>query len=144
MMRQLSALICGILFGLGLAVSGMTDTQKVIGFLDILGNWKPDLMFVMGAALVVTVIGYRLALNTGSPKLDNIFYLPTSTVIDKKLLVGAVLFGIGWGFYGYCPGPAIASIAYLNIDTILFVIAMISGMLAQHLMESFTKEGGLN
>jgi uncharacterized membrane protein YedE/YeeE len=127
-MKGLIALACGIIFGVGLAMSGMTDTAKVIGFLDIFGQWVPDLAFVMGGAVLVTVIFFRLVLRRKAPLLANSFALPTKTTLDSRLLGGAALFGIGWGIYGYCPGPAISALAYLNVDTAIFVIAMLAGM----------------
>ena len=127
-MIKLVALIAGLLFGLGLAVSGMTDTYKVIGFLDIFGDWDASLAFVMGAAVITTGIGYRVVLSKPAPRLDDVFHLPTKQDIDKPLLIGGLLFGVGWGLYGYCPGPAVASLAYLQTDSVLFVVAMLIGM----------------
>ena len=127
-MKGLIALACGIIFGVGLAMSGMTDTAKVIGFLDIFGQWVPDLAFVMGGAVLVTVTLFRFVLRRKAPLLANSFALPTTTTLDARLLSGAALFGIGWGIYGYCPGPAIAALTYLNVDTAIFVVAMLAGM----------------
>lgn len=127
-MKGIVALVCGVIFGLGLAMSGMTDTAKVIGFLDIFGNWVPDLAFVMGGAVLVTLVAFRLVLKRSKPLLANGFQLPTNTTLDGRLLGGAALFGIGWGIYGYCPGPAISALAYLNTDTVIFVGAMLAGM----------------
>lgn len=128
MMKSILALFCGMLFGVGLALSGMTDTHKVIGFLDIFGNWMPDLIFVMGAAVITTLLSFSIILRRKFPLLDNKFYLPTEQKLDRKLILGAALFGIGWGVYGYCPGPAIAALAYLQPVTIIFVLAMTAGM----------------
>jgi len=128
-MKNLAALACGILFGLGLALSGMTDTQKVISFLDIFGQWAPDLAFVMGGAVLVTIIGYRIVLKSDRPLFDKDFHLPTRTIVDNRLIVGAIIFGTGWGLYGYCPGPAIASLTYLNLNSFIFLAAMLCGML---------------
>jgi len=127
-MKGLTALLCGLIFGVGLAMSGMTDTAKVIGFLDIFGEWVPDLAFVMGGAVLVTVVAFRLVLRRDNPLLADSFSLPTNTAIDGRLLGGAALFGIGWGIYGYCPGPAISALVYLNTDTVIFVAAMLAGM----------------
>ena len=127
-MKGLTALLCGLIFGVGLAMSGMTDTAKVIGFLDIFGQWVPDLGFVMGGAVLVTVVAFRLVLRRDNPLLADSFALPTNTAIDGQLLGGAALFGIGWGIYGYCPGPAISALVYLNTDTVIFVAAMLVGM----------------
>lgn len=128
-MRNLSALIAGLLFGFGLAASGMTDTQKVIGFLDIFGNWDPDLAFVMGAAVITAAIGFRVIFGKlNKPLFESKFSLPTAKQIDLKLLGGAAVFGIGWGLYGYCPGPAISSVIYLSPTTYLFLVTMIIGL----------------
>ena len=129
-MNLITALLSGIIFGAGLAISGMTDTAKVLGFLDLFGNWDPSLAFVMGGALILTITGFYVILKKERPLLDSQFYLPDTTKIDKKLIVGATFFGIGWGLYGYCPGPAIASIAYLEPETAIFLISMILGMAA--------------
>ena len=127
-MKGLTALVCGLIFGVGLAMSGMTDTAKVIGFLDIFGQWVPDLGFVMGGAVLVTVVAFRLVLRRDNPLLADSFALPANTAIDGRLLGGAALFGIGWGLYGYCPGPAISALVYLNTDTVIFIAAMLVGM----------------
>lgn len=128
-MKRFSALISGLLFGLGLAASGMTDTRKVIGFLDIFGNWDPDLIFVMGAAVITTLVGFKLVLSTKEkPLFGQLFSIPTRSDIDLELALGAALFGVGWGLYGYCPGPALASIIYLSPITIGFLVFMVIGM----------------
>lgn len=127
-MNKLSGLFCGLLFGAGLAASGMTNPAKVIGFLNIFGTWDPDLIFVMGAAVITTVISFRLVLKRKTPIFENSFSLPTSSHVDFKLLLGAVLFGVGWGLYGYCPGPALAALVYLQPVTFIFVLAMVLGM----------------
>lgn len=121
------SLVCGILFGVGLAASGMTDPAKVQGFLDIFGYWDPSLIFVMGGAVTLTLITFRFVLKRQKPVLAETFDLPTTTQIDKKLLIGAALFGIGWGISGFCPGPAIASVAYLNPDIGIFLVSMFGG-----------------
>lgn len=126
-MTALMGLIVGLLFGLGLAVSGMTDPLKVQNFLDVTGTWDPSLAFVMGGAVVVTSIGYRLAWKRGQPWLDKGFHLPTATAIDRKLVVGAAMFGVGWGLAGYCPGPALATVALDNTELWWFVPAMLAG-----------------
>ncbi len=127
-MKGVIALLCGLVFGVGLAMSGMTDTAKVVGFLDLFGNWVPDLAFVMGGAVLVTVIAFRFVLRRPNPLFADTFSLPSATTLDRRLLSGAAIFGIGWGIYGYCPGPAIAALGYLNTDTGLFVVAMLCGM----------------
>ena len=127
-MRAWISLLTGLLFGGGLAVSGMTDTAKVLGFLDVFGDWIPDLAFVMGGAVLVTLIGFNFVLRQPTPRYAERFELPTSTDLDPRLLTGAALFGIGWGLYGYCPGPAVAALAYLDWQAGLFVISMLLGM----------------
>jgi uncharacterized membrane protein YedE/YeeE len=127
-LKGLIALACGLIFGVGLAMSGMTDTAKVIGFLDVFGDWIPDLAFVMGAAVLVTVIAFRVVLRRDNPLLAGSFSLPTKTALDGRLLCGAAIFGVGWGLYGYCPGPAISALAYLNSQTVIFVAAMLTGL----------------
>jgi len=127
-MKNIVALLCGLVFGIGLAVSGMTDTAKVLGFLDLFGNWVPDLAFVMGGAVCFTLVAFRFVLKREQPLLTPAFSLPTSSAIDRRLLGGAAIFGIGWGVYGYCPGPAISALVYLDSKTVIFVVAMLIGM----------------
>ena len=137
-MKALAALACGLLFGAGLALSGMTDTAKVLGFLDLFGDWDPDLVFVMGGAVAVTLVGFRLIFR-GRPLLADDFSLPTSKNLDSRLLGGASLFGIGWGVYGYCPGPALSALTYLDTNTVIFVLAMLAGMVLSGQIGRFTK-----
>ena len=127
-MKGIVALACGLLFGVGLALSGMTDTAKVLGFLDLFGDWVPDLVFVMGGAVCVTLVAFRFVLRRQAPLLASAFSLPTRTALDGRLLTGAAVFGIGWGVYGYCPGPALSALVYLDTDTLVFVVAMLAGM----------------
>ena len=127
-MRLGIALITGLLFGLGLTVSGMSDPDKVIGFLDISGAWIPDLMFVMGGAVVTTAITTPIILKRPAPIFAEAFSLPISQIIDRKLIGGALVFGAGWGLSGYCPGPAVVSLIYGYHTTILFCLAMLVGM----------------
>ena len=126
-MKALAALACGLMFGAGLALSGMTDTAKVLGFLDIFGDWVPDLVFVMGGAVLVTLVAFRFVLRA-KPLLVPQFSLPDRSELDSRLLGGAALFGVGWGIYGYCPGPALAALVYLDAKTAVFVVAMLAGM----------------
>ena len=121
-------LLFGALFGAGVSLSGMTDQNKVLGFLDLFGDWDPSLIFVMVGGITVAFIGYKLIFKKKSPVWGEAFQLPTTKTIDKDLVLGAFLFGVGWGLYGYCPGPAIASLASLHWETLLFVAAMITGM----------------
>ena len=125
----LIGLIAGLLFGVGLAIGGMTDPAVVLGFLDIAGAWNPQLMFVMAAGVPVTFIGYRLAFGRSAPIWAEAFPTPAANAIDRRLIVGAALFGIGWGLAGYCPGPAVASLASGRAAVLGFVLAMIVGMI---------------
>lgn len=137
-MKALAALACGLLFGAGLALSGMTDTAKVLGFLDLFGNWDPDLAFVMGGAVAVTLVSFRFILRS-RPLLAPNFSLPGARELDARLLGGAALFGIGWGVYGYCPGPALSALTYLETNTVIFVLAMLAGMALASQVGSVTK-----
>ncbi len=128
MSRSFSALIAGLLFGIGLTLSAMLNPAKVIGFLDLFGNWDPSLAFVMGGALLVTLPGYFILRKKEKPLLETQFFWPEATQIDAKLIGGAVLFGIGWGLSGLCPGPAIAGIGALNVNSFIFLGAMIVGV----------------
>jgi uncharacterized membrane protein YedE/YeeE len=141
MKNNIVALIAGIIFGLGLAISEMVNPARVIGFLDVTGNWDPTLALVMGGALFVTVIIFPLILKRPKPVFSNIFSLPVKRDIDKQLIIGACLFGIGWGLVGFCPGPAITALVTLSPDVIIFVIAMIVGQgLAFYLEEKIIKK----
>ena len=129
-------MVTGLLFGAGLAASGMTNPEKVQGFLDLTGVWDPSLMFVMGGAVVVTLISFRFILKLSRPVFSEQFHMPSSTAIDTRLIIGAALFGTGWGLVGYCPGPALAAIAYLNSDVMIFLVAMFVGaFLGQELLK---------
>lgn len=128
-MKLLMALLCGMLFGFGLALSGMTDINNVIGFLDLFGDWNPMLAFVMVGGILVSLPFFQFGLGKiKAPLFADVFRLPTRTDIDGRLIGGAALFGIGWGLVGLCPGPAIASLAYLNIDILYFGVAMMAGL----------------
>ena len=127
MMQPLVSLVAGVVFGLGLAVAEMTNPLKVLDFLDLAGNWDPSLAFVMGGAVLVTLVAFRFVLRRAVPLYGDRFHLPTLTQLDRKLLGGAALFGIGWGLAGYCPGPALATILSGNSETWLFVPAMLVG-----------------
>lgn len=123
------SLISGILFGIGLALSQMVNPEKVLNFLDLAGNWDPSLIFVMLGALLVTFISFRLILKRSTPLFDNKFYLAMKTEIDKPLIIGAALFGIGWGTAGYCPGPAVAGLGLGNPEAVSILGAMFLGIL---------------
>ena len=127
-MRGLAALIAGLIFGTGIAVSGMINPAKVLNFFDIAGTWDPSLIFVMGAALLVAVIGYRLVLKRPRPVFDIMFHLPTRRDLDPALIGGSALFGIGWGIAGFCPGGALPALGLFQPDAVIFVGAMIAGI----------------
>ena len=128
-MKNISALICGFLFGLGLAISEMVNPSKVLGFLDVTGNWDPSLIFVMAAGLAVTLLSFRFILKQPKPLFEHEFHLPSQgKTIDRQLMTGATIFGIGWGLVGYCPGPAIASLAYGQTESVVFLVAMMAGL----------------
>jgi len=127
-MRLLTAFVSGLIFGLGLIISGMTNPAKVIGFLDIFGHWDPSLGLVMGGAILVGVFAFGYAKSRKTSLLGNTMQLPASNSIDKKLLGGSLLFGIGWGLAGYCPGPAIASLLSDYTQPLIFTAAMLGGM----------------
>ena len=129
-----SALGAGFVFGIGLWLSGMANPQKVLGFLDITGAWDASLMLVMGGAVAVTAVAFRLVLKRPAPLFEKRFFIPLLRSIDFPLLAGAALFGIGWGIGGYCPGPALTALSSLSAETIVFVIAMIAGGLLQRLL----------
>lgn len=127
-MPVLASLVCGLLFGCGLLISGMTQPAKVLGFLDIFGRWDPTLAFVMAGALATSAAGYALARRFRAPLFAAEYLWPTRSDIDRPLVTGAVLFGIGWGLVGLCPGPALENLATLSPRVIAFVLAMIAGM----------------
>lgn len=128
---KLIAFFAGLLFALGLALSGMTNPHKVQAFLDITGNWDPSLMFVMVGAISVYGIGYRLVrAKRGSPVLSREWHVPPRGEITPALIAGALIFGMGWGLAGYCPGPALVSVGALKSSALIFVAAMLAGMLA--------------
>jgi uncharacterized membrane protein YedE/YeeE len=133
--KLISAFIAGLLFGLGLAVSEMINPGRVIGFLDVAGDWDPTLLFVMAGALLVTATAFPFVLRRRGPLLAQQFQLPTKTHIDRSLLLGAVIFGIGWGLAGFCPGPALAALASGSPAVVVFVAAMIGGQWLMWLAE---------
>ena len=128
-MGKFAILISGLLFGAGVTISGMVNPMKILNFLDIFGPWDATLLFVMGAGLVVTSLGYQIIFRKSAPLFATSFKLPTSEDIDAKLLGGAALFGLGWGLSGFCPGPAIASLVFGRTESITFVTALAAGMI---------------
>ena len=135
MQRTLSAFIAGLLFGVGLAVSQMTNPLEVLGFLDVAGDWDASLMLVLGGAVTVTFIAFRFVLRRTEPIFDSQFHLPKLSTVDKKLIGGSALFGVGWGIAGYCPGPGLASLSTLNPEAIVFVATLLAGMLVYRTFE---------
>ena len=133
--RNLASLSAGLLFGFGLALSGMTHPQKVLGFLDVAGAWDASLLFVLGGAVGVTLISFRFILRLGKPLLAERFVITRETHIDRPMILGAILFGIGWGISGYCPGPAVALIAAPNWELLAFLPAAILGAVAEKYFE---------
>jgi uncharacterized protein len=123
------ALLAGLLFGLGLGISQMIDRDRVLGFLDVTGVWDPTLLFVLGGAVGVTVIAFRFVLRRSHPIWADKFYLPNKTDIDRPLVIGAAIFGVGWGISGYCPGPGITALVLGMWNPVLFVLALIAGSL---------------
>jgi uncharacterized membrane protein YedE/YeeE len=130
-------LLTGLLFGLGLMASGMTDPGKVIGFLDLIGTWDPSLALVMGGAIMVGVFAFAVAKKRTTTFLGGVMRVPTSTHMDKRLVLGSLMFGAGWGLAGFCPGPAMVSMADGQPKALLFVVAMLVGMWGFELMERF-------
>jgi len=121
-------LVLGLVFGIGLVVSGMADPAKVLNFLDVFGTWDPSLAFVMGGAVIVAFVGYRLVFRRGRPLLDDIFHLPTREDVDGRLLIGASIFGAGWGLSGFCPGPALTALGLAQPGTLVFLPVMFVGL----------------
>ena len=134
-MKGLIGLVAGLLFGAGLALGGMTQPSKVLGFLDLAGHWDPSLAFVMGGGLLVAFPAFMLAQRRRKPLFDAGFQIPTRRDIDGRLLIGALLFGAGWGVAGYCPGPAIAALSALTPGPLLFCAAMLAGMALQRRLD---------
>ncbi|NRB68081.1 MAG: YeeE/YedE family protein [Vibrio sp.] len=132
---RISALVSGLLFGIGMALSGMTNPENVIGFLDVTGAWNPSLAFVMGGALFVFTPAYHFLIKPQARALSgDVFSLSTKAHLDSQLIYGAALFGVGWGLAGICPGPAITSLAFGNVDIVIFLVSMVLGsLLARHL-----------
>lgn len=142
MSRILVGLLSGLLFGLGLTVSHMIDPAKVIAFLNVAGHWDPSLALVLVFAVAVTAIGYALGRSRSVPLCGTTFSKPSRSRLDIRLIAGAVLFGIGWGLVGYCPGPALASLSVGGSASVLFVAAMLGGMLLFNLLDRAMRRRG--
>ena len=142
MMRHISLILIGALFGGGLALSGMLNPAKVAGFLDLFGVWDPSLAFVMGGGVVANFIGHRIVTRRAAPVFVSDgegFRLPTSRTIDSKLVIGSALFGVGWGLAGLCPGPAISSLFLAPADGVLFVMMLLTGLVVGRMLTSGPK-----
>jgi uncharacterized membrane protein YedE/YeeE len=127
-MRLIASYLAGLVFGIGIAISGMANPAKVLNFFDVAGTWDPSLIFVMGGALLTTAAGYRLVLRRRGPLLDTGFHLPARRDLDGGLLGGAALFGVGWGITGFCPGGALPALGTGKTDVLIFVAAMTAGI----------------
>lgn len=133
MAKNLVGLLTGLIFGFGLALSGMTQPEKVLNFLDVAGRWDPSLLFVLGGAVGVTLVSFRFILRRNRPVLDKRYYFSDAMHLDRPLVLGAVLFGAGWGIGGYCPGPAVTLLASPNWELWAFLPAMLLGIFVQKL-----------
>ncbi len=135
-MRLLSTYLIGLIFGVGISISGMANPAKVLNFFDFAGTWDPSLAFVMGGAVVVTFIGYRLVLTRNRPVFDEGFALPTNRKIDLPLIGGSALFGVGWGIAGFCPGGSLPALGTGRWEVLLFVAAMVAGIWLAKFLQS--------
>ena len=141
-MRYFTQLVWGLVFGFGLALAGMTSPQKVLAFLDVTGRWDPALLFVLGGAVVTATVGFRWVLKRPRPVLESQFHVSDGTGIDAGLVMGSILFGIGWGISGYCPGPAVALLAVpQNPEAPLFLGGLVAGIAAYVLVERIRSRG---
>jgi hypothetical protein len=129
-MRLASSYLIGLIFGIGISISGMANPAKVLNFFDVAGTWDPSLVFVMGGAVVVAFLGYRVVLRRPAPVIDTKFHLPDNARIDARLLGGSAVFGIGWGIAGFCPGGALPALGTGRVEVIAFVAALIAGIFA--------------
>ncbi|MFP3384838.1 MULTISPECIES: DUF6691 family protein [Tritonibacter] len=135
-MKVIFAGLTGLVFGIGIALSGMMNPAKVLNFFDVAGQWDASLAFVMGGALIVTALGYRLVWRRSKPVFDDQFQIPGSTRIDRKLLGGSALFGIGWGIAGFCPGAALPALGTGRWEVVLFVVAVIVGLVLRRVLDN--------
>lgn len=143
-MKNLSALLAGLVFGLGIAISGMANPAKVLNFFDIAGTWDPSLILVMGGALVTAMIGYRIVFGAhAKPMFAPFFSLPQIRTIDRNLVGGSALFGIGWGIAGFCPGGAIPALGFGGAETALFITSLIGGMLVGRALRDMPRRPAL-
>lgn len=136
-MHIIISLIAGLVFGLGLVISGMSNPSKVLNFLDLFGAFDPSLIFVMAGGIMTTFIGYRLVWRTGKPLLSGEYQKSVTLPVDGRLVAGAAIFGIGWGLVGLCPGPALTSLSFGALSALIFVAAMLIGMAVQRVVGMF-------
>ncbi|HEY0846633.1 MAG TPA: DUF6691 family protein [Noviherbaspirillum sp.] len=141
-MNFVASLVSGLLFGIGLIVSGMSDPGKVLGFLDLAGKWNPSLALVMGGALLVGLVAFSVARRRTMTFLGGAMHMPTLRDVDRRLVLGSVAFGAGWGLAGFCPGPALVSLAAGEVKALVFVVAMLGGMVLYELAERFAGGAG--
>lgn len=139
MKTGIAAFIVGFIFALGLGISGMTQPTKVVGFLDLFGMWDPSLIFVMVGAIAVHFVTYRFVRRRSSPLLVSEWHVPTKKELTPSLILGSVLFGVGWGLGGFCPGPAVTSLASFEGRPLIFVVSMIAGMILFRVIDSKVK-----
>ena len=135
-MRLISAFIVGLIFGVGIAISGMINPAKVLNFFDVAGTWDPSLIFVMGGALITTFIGYRVVLRRPAPLVEEQFQLPAGTKIDARLIGGSAVFGLGWGIAGFCPGAALPALGAGKGEVFAFVAALMAGIWVARLIQT--------
>lgn len=131
--------LIGVIFGTGIVLSGMANPAKVINFFDVAGTWDPSLAFVMGGALIVTFVGYRIVFGRERPIFEGRFVLPTARNLDARLIGGSAVFGVGWGIAGFCPGGALPALGTGRIEVILFVIAMLGGIFAAKFLQNLSR-----
>ncbi|MCL4148144.1 UNVERIFIED_CONTAM: hypothetical protein GTU68_065543 [Idotea baltica] len=134
-MKLLSVYVSGLLFGIGISLSGMANPKKVLNFFDIAGDWDPSLMFVMGGAVVVAFVGYKIVFTRSQPMFDTNFHLPIKKHLDRRLIGGSALFGTGWGIAGFCPGGALPVLSTARIEVILFVTSVIVGLILTRIID---------
>ena len=144
MLRIIAALGCGIVFGIGLAISQMINPAKVLAFFDVFGSWDPSLAFVMGGAVAVTIVAFRYILRRPQPLIEPRFFLPTRRDIDARLVGGAAIYGVGWGLTGFCVGPTVAALAFVDGRVLLFLAALVVGIVAGKLIDTRVRVGNLS
>ena len=138
-MQLIFIYLIGVIFGTGIVLSGMANPAKVINFFDIAGTWDPSLAFVMGGALIVTAVGYRLVFGRARPLFEGRFLLPTARNLDARLIGGSAVFGVGWGIAGFCPGGALPALGTGRIEVILFVAALLGGIFAAKFLQNLSR-----